>query len=152
VGRALDFDAADAIGAASPEDKLAFVEHCKQRGTVVMVGDGVNDAAAIAAAHVGIGVHGGAEACLATADIYLTRPGLAPLVELTEGAARTLRVIRRNIGFSIGYNLIGASLAVAGVLTPLIAAILMPMASVTVVLGSWLGFTFARERVLPEGS
>jgi Cu2+-exporting ATPase len=101
---------------------------------------------------VGIGVHGGAEACLATADIYLTRPGLAPLVELTEGAARTLRVIRRNIGFSIGYNLIGASLAVAGVLTPLLAAILMPAASVTVVLGSWLGSTFARARVAPEAS
>ena len=145
VGRALDFDAADAIGAASPEDKLAFVEHCKQRGTVVMVGDGVNDAAAIAAAHVGIGVHGGAEACLATADIYLTRPGLSALVELTEGARRTMRVIRRNIGFSIAYNLIGAGMAVIGMLTPLIAAVLMPASSITVVLGSWYGHTFARR-------
>jgi Cu2+-exporting ATPase len=157
VGRTLGFAPGDVIGGASPEAKLAEVQRETARvagggGRVVMVGDGVNDAAAMAAADVGIGVHGGAEACLATADIYLTRPGLAPLVELTEGAARTLRVIRRNIGFSIGYNLIGASLAVAGVLTPLIAAILMPMASVTVVLGSWLGFTFARERVLPEGS
>ena len=154
VGRTLGFAPHEAIGGASPEAKLAFVQRAKGAGTgrVVMVGDGVNDAAAMAAADVGIGVHGGAEACLATADLYLTRPGLAPLVELTEGAARTLRVIRRNIGFSIGYNLIGASLAVAGVLTPLIAAILMPVASVTVVLGSWLGFTFMRARVAPGGS
>jgi Cu2+-exporting ATPase len=156
VGRRLGFAPGDITGGASPEAKLAAVQREKARvaggGRVVMVGDGVNDAAAMAAADVGIGVHGGAEACLATADIYLTRPGLAPLVELTEGAARTLRVIRRNIGFSIGYNLIGASLAVAGVLTPLLAAILMPAASVTVVLGSWLGSTFARARVAPEAS
>jgi Cu2+-exporting ATPase len=145
VGRALQFEAQDAIGAASPEDKLAFIEQCKRTGTVVMVGDGVNDAAAIAAASVGIGVHGGAEACLATADIYLTRPGLSALVELTDGARRTMRVIRRNIAFSIGYNVVGAGLAVAGLLTPLIAAVLMPTSSITVVLGSWYGYTFARR-------
>ncbi len=146
VGRALAFEAQDSIGAVSPEGKLAFVELLKTTSgrTVVMVGDGVNDAAAIAAAHVGIGVHGGAEACLATADIYLTRPGLGALVELTEGSRRTLRVIRRNIALSIGYNLIGASLAVFGLLTPLIAAILMPTSSITVVLGSWYSMTFAR--------
>jgi P-type Cu2+ transporter len=147
VGRSLAFEAQDSIGAVSPEDKLAFVERLKATSgrTVVMVGDGVNDAAAIAAAHVGIGVHGGAEACLATADIYLTRPGLGALVELTEGSRRTLRVIRRNIALSIGYNLIGASLAVFGLLTPLIAAILMPTSSITVVLGSWYSTTFARS-------
>ena len=146
VGRALAFEAQDSIGAVSPEGKLAFVERLKATSgrTVVMVGDGVNDAAAIAASHVGIGVHGGAEACLATADIYLTRPGLGALVELTEGSRRTLRVIRRNIALSIGYNLIGASLAMFGLLTPLIAAILMPTSSITVVLGSWYSTTFAR--------
>jgi Cu2+-exporting ATPase len=146
VGRALGFAPDDAIGAATPEGKLAFVEACKGRGHVVMVGDGVNDAAAIAAASVGVGVHGGAEACLATADIYLTRPGLGALVELVDGARNTLRVIRRNIAFSIGYNVIGAGLAMAGVLTPLIAAVLMPTSSLTVVLGSWFGTTFAREQ------
>jgi Cu2+-exporting ATPase len=147
VGRALAFEAQDAIGGVSPEGKLAFVEQLKATTgrTVVMVGDGVNDAAAIAAAHVGVGVHGGAEACLATADIYLTRPGLGALVELTEGSRRTLQVIRRNIALSIGYNLIGASLAVFGLLTPLIAAILMPTSSITVVLGSWYSTTFARS-------
>lgn len=153
VGHALHFAPHDAIGAASPEDKLAFIERCKQQGTVVMVGDGVNDAAAIAAASVGIGVHGGAEACLATADMYLTRPGLGALVELTEGARRTMRVIRRNIAFSIGYNILGAGMAVLGMLTPLIAALLMPTSSITVVLGSWYGHTFARRRqaaITPE--
>ncbi|MFN4770823.1 MAG: heavy metal translocating P-type ATPase, partial [Gemmatimonas sp.] len=94
-------------------------------------------------------VHGGAEACLATADIYLTRPGLSALVELTEGARRTMRVIRRNIGFSIAYNVIGAGMAVIGMLTPLIAAVLMPASSITVVLGSWYGHTFARR---PRGA
>jgi len=57
-----------------------------------------------------------------------------------------MRVIRRNIAFSIGYNILGASMAVAGILTPLIAAVLMPTSSISVVLGSWYGFTFARDR------
>jgi Cu2+-exporting ATPase len=147
VGSTLGFASSETIGAASPEDKLAYVERLKRDGRVVMVGDGVNDAAAIAAAHVGIGVHGGAEACLSTADIYLTRPGLSALVELTSGSRNTMHVIRRNIGFSIGYNLIGAGLAVIGLLNPLIAAVLMPTSSLTVVLGSWYGTTFSRDSV-----
>lgn len=146
VGSALGFDASDAIGGATPEGKLKFVEALVGSGRVVMVGDGVNDAAAIAAAHVGIGVHGGAEACLATADVYLARQGLAPLVELMDGAQRTMRVIRRNIAFSLIYNVAGAVLAVSGMLTPLLAAILMPASSITVVIASWKGRTFDRRR------
>ena len=144
VAERLGFSPADAHGEASPEAKLAFVESLKARGErVVMVGDGVNDAGAIAAAHVGVGVHGGAEASLSTADIYLARPGLRPLVELTDGAGRTMRVIRRNIGFSLCYNVIGAGMAVAGLITPVVAAVLMPASSLTVVLGSWYGRSFS---------
>jgi hypothetical protein len=65
-----------------------------------------------------------------------------PLVELTEGARRTMGVIRRNIAFSLVYNLAGAALAMGGWINPLIAAVLMPASSVTVVLASWWGRTF----------
>ncbi len=146
VGAALGFAPADVRGGATPEAKLRRVEALvAAHPTVVMVGDGVNDAAAMARAHVGVGVHGGAEACLATADVFLSRPGLASLVDLTGGARRTLRVIHRNIGISIVYNLAGVGLAMAGVLDPLIAAIMMPASSATVVLGSWRSRTFERE-------
>jgi len=145
VGRALGFGPDEILGGATPEAKRALVEHRRAAGVrpVVMVGDGVNDAAAIAAADVGIGVHGGAEASLASADAYLTTPGLVPLVAMVDGSARTMRVIRRNIAFALGYNAIGVALAMLGVLSPLIAAVMMPASSVTVGLASWLGRSFA---------
>ncbi|MDP1859005.1 MAG: HAD-IC family P-type ATPase, partial [Gemmatimonadaceae bacterium] len=144
VGRALGLRDEDCIGEASPEDKLAQVLAARVSTSlgVVMVGDGVNDAAAIAAATVGIGVHGGAEASLATADVFMTRPGLGALVELEAGATNTMRVIRRNIAFSLIYNVVGVALAVTGTITPLFAAIMMPLSSLTVVLASWYGRTF----------
>jgi Cu2+-exporting ATPase len=138
----LGIDLADATGGASPEDKLRRVEQARAQGTVLMVGDGVNDAAAIAAATVGVGVHGGAEASMSAADVYLARPGLGPLVELVEGSRRTMLVIRNNIIFSIAYNVLGATLALFGILDPLIAAVLMPMSSLSVVLSSWRSRTF----------
>jgi len=151
VGGALGLSPDECQGGATPEEKLRVVESLKGAHRVVMVGDGVNDAAAIAAASVGIGVHGGAEASLATADIFLTTPGLAPLVELMQGAGRTMTVIRRNIAFSLAYNVVGSWLAIAGLINPVAAAIMMPLSSLTVVLGSWYGDTFARTPIARGG-
>jgi Cu2+-exporting ATPase len=142
VGRRLGFAASECRGGASPEEKLRIIEDESHAGPVVMVGDGVNDAAAIARADVGVGVRGGAEACLAAADVFLARPGLDGLVALTAGARRTLGVIHRNIAFSLAYNILGATLAVTGLINPLIAAVLMPASSLTVMLASWRSRTF----------
>ncbi len=152
VGAALGFAPNEIFGESSPEEKAARVRSIvlatgggHTPPCVAMVGDGVNDAAAIAAATVGIGVHGGAEASLATADVAMTRDGLAALVALTDGATRAMRVIRRNIMWAFGYNALGVALAMTGHITPLVAAIMMPVSSLTVVLGSWFGKTFTVE-------
>jgi Cu2+-exporting ATPase len=144
VGRRLGLAEAACRGGATPEDKLAAVEEALKHGHVFMVGDGVNDAAALAAATVGISVHGGAEASLAAADVFLTRPGIQPVVELLRGARRAVRVVKRNILFSLGYNVVGVTLAMSGVLTPLIGSILMPFASLTVVTSSYRSRTFPK--------
>jgi Cu2+-exporting ATPase len=142
AARALGIPAERATAAATPEEKLRVVERAARDGRVVMVGDGVNDAAAIAAASVGIGVHGGAEACLATADVYLMKPGIGALVQLADGAARTMRVIRRNIGIALAYNVVGVWLAMSGRLDPLVASVLMPIAGLTTVAIAWRSRTF----------
>jgi Cu2+-exporting ATPase len=142
VGAELGLGEGELRAAASPEEKLAAIEELERAGRVVMVGDGVNDAAAMARASVGVAVRGGAEACLATADVYLARPGLAGLVALVDGSARTLRVIRRAIALSLAYNVVGAGLTLAGRIDPLVAAVMMPVSSLTVVLLAWRSRTF----------
>ena len=142
VGRQLGLRPEQCWGGLSPEDKLAHVE--AHDGPVVMVGDGVNDAAALAASTVGVAVHGGAETCFAAADVFLQRPGIEGLVDLVEGARRTSRTIRHNIVFSLTYNVVGATLAMAGALNPLVAAVLMPVSSLVVVTNSFR-FPFSKR-------
>jgi len=143
VARRLGIEAADAIGGASPEAKLAVVRAASAGGPVIMVGDGVNDAAALSAASVGIAVHGGAEASLAAAHVYLDRPGLAPILELMHAARATMAAIRRCFIASICYNSLAGTLAVSGVISPLTAAVLMPISSFTVFAMAYAVRTFA---------
>ncbi len=142
IGRGAGLDSTHVRGAMSPEDKLAAVREASQHGPTVMVGDGVNDAAALAAAGVGIAVHGGAEASLAAADVYLNNPGLGGVADLINGSRRTMNVIWRNLGISVLYNLTAGVLAVTGHMNPLIAAIVMPISSLTVLVLSFRSRTF----------
>ncbi len=147
VAAAVGLPAGDALGGLTPEQKrdvvAALTARAGRRGAVVMVGDGVNDAAALALADVGIAVQGGTGATIVAADIVLTRQGVAPVLDILEGARRLRGVIRRNLGFSLVYNTGASALAVAGLVSPLLAAVLMPVSSLTVVLSSALSRTFA---------
>jgi len=124
-------------GGVTPEAKADRIASLKERpessSPIVMVGDGVNDAAALASADVGIAVHGGAEASLEAADVYLVEPGVAPIVRLTDLSRSTMSTIRLCLVISVCYNTIAASLAMAGLISALIAAIIMPISSLTVV-------------------
>lgn len=141
AGAALGLAAEDCRGGTLPEDKAARIEALMQRAKdsgrpVVMVGDGVNDAAALAAATCGVAMHGSAEASVEAADIYSSRPGVAHLVTILQGARATMRTIRRNLRISVFYNVIAGLLAVTGVIHPLVAAVMMPLSSLSVVLSS----------------
>jgi len=135
----------DARGRCSPQDKAHEVRSLVADGReVAMVGDGVNDALAFTEASIGIAVSGGAAVVIEAAQVYVQR-GVEDLPTLIEGARRVMSLASLNVRFALVYNVIFASLALMGHVTPLIAAVLMPISSLTVVLTSALWTTFRAE-------
>lgn len=119
-------------GGLTPERKLARVREIQSQGLpVLMVGDGVNDSAALAAADVGVAVHGGAEASLTAADVHISTPGLTRLADFVDAGPRMVGTIRRMFMVSLAYNLLAGGLAMAGYIHPMLAAALMPVSSLS---------------------
>jgi Cu2+-exporting ATPase len=134
---------ADALGIArvharqSPEDKLAYARALQAHGRVVaMVGDGLNDAPVLAGADVSLAIGDGAALAQRAADLVLGGKSLARVPDAIEVARRTRRIVRQNLAWALGYNLLALPLAAAGLVTPWIAALGMALSSLAVTANS----------------
>jgi Cu2+-exporting ATPase len=122
---------------ADPAAKIARLAALKRDGhRPLMVGDGLNDAPALAEAHVSIAYASGADVTQAAADVVVQTDRLAAVPDTLAVARRAQHLVRQNVAISLGYNVVAVPLAIAGFVTPLIAAVAMAASSLTVILNA----------------
>ena len=135
IGAAVGID--EVIAEVLPIDKAAVIERLQAQGRrVAMVGDGINDAAALASANLGLAVVSGTDVAMKSADIILVRRDLGVIPDAIALARRTLGTIKGNLMWAFGYNIAAIPLAALGLLNPLIAGFAMSLSSVFVVTNS----------------
>ena len=137
IGSKVGIAATNIIANAMPEDKLAKIKSLQEQGhRVLMIGDGVNDAAALAQADLSIAMGTGTDAAMSSADITLMRPELAAVTEALDLSKKTLSTIKGNLTWAFAYNVIGIPIAALGFATPIYAAAAMAISSLFVVSNS----------------
>jgi Cu+-exporting ATPase len=145
VARAVGVD--EVVAEVLPAEKAGVIERLQGEGRrVAMVGDGINDAAALATANLGMAMVSGTDIAMKSADIILVRRTLDVIPDAIELSRRTLRTIRGNLVWAFGYNVAAIPLAAFGQLNPLIAGLAMSLSSVFVVTNSMRLRTFKAER------
>jgi len=126
----------DVVAGAKPQDKLSYLQQVDSDDITMMIGDGINDAPTLAGAHLSIAMGGGADVAKASADMVLLGDRLDRILEARELALQTRKIIRENLAWSLGYNLLILPLAVAGFVAPYFAVVGMSASSIIVVSNS----------------
>lgn len=137
----------------SPLDKLGFIRRLQDSGkTVMMVGDGLNDAGALKQSDVGVAVVENVGAFSPGSDVILEAGNVPRLLEILTLARGSVRIVRAGFLISAAYNLIGVSIAAAGILSPIICAVLMPVSSISVVLFACGSTAWSARQIFPAAA